>query len=149
MEIVSLFSEAQKELLFANFKDNWRKNHVPVAYLEIRKLGYSFLVTELDDDNKNYAFGLCDYDADVSIDLIDLKELAKKAESVGDKLICRDREFSRDYNLAVYAKAATKIGALFFEDDGKDYKKIYQGYNKGKNCDSSLSILKLKQRLVW
>lgn len=149
MSILETFTNEQKKVLFKNGKGaNSGKNHIPVVELKVGKLGYRFLITELDPQEPQYAFGLCDYNTDLQIGLVNLLDLERKATEKGAKLEIRSA-FTGKYNLAVYCKAAFDFGTII-EDPADKYGNHYLSkYNKGKNCDFSQDVRNLRKTLSW
>lgn len=150
MTSVSLFSPRQERMLSNNGQPcNHGRNHVPVAELKVGKLGYRFLITEYHPDDPNIVFGLCDFDTDLKIGYVNLSLISKKAEEAGGQLsVIPDRKHLH-YNLAVYAMAANKIGALITENGSELTSKIVEGFNKGENKNPGADITKLEKKLNW
>jgi hypothetical protein len=145
----TLFTDVQIKRLTANgSKGISCKNLVPVAHLQIRKLGYKFLLTELDPDDTRYAFGLCDYDTDIRFEIINLQTLESKAKQCGDRLKPTD-DFIGEYNLAVYAKAAVEFGCLDLHKEIRDFQRSLKRFSKGKNIDPNRNLNDLTYKLSW
>lgn len=152
MDILNLFTEQQRELLFTNYKDgekqSKRLNSIPVACLTINKLGYTFLITEIDPDCPRYAYALCDYDTNINFDLIDLEKLQQKAREI-NTVVRSYPDFQSNYNVAVYAKAAEDFGTLVVNEITNNFEPYLKKFAKGKNCDRMQDIDTLRKRFTW
>jgi len=150
MSIDNLFTKSQLKKLRENSGENnfSFKNHLPVAYIHIRKLGYSFLITEIDPLHKSLVYGLQDTGDMPYIDIIDLDEWQKKAEAVGD-FLDNKLDFKANVNLAVYARAAADMNLLDVRACVPLFKEKMQRYSTGKNLDKEQDLRNLKFKLSW
>lgn len=147
MTLQSLFTEDQKKILLRNGEEeNHFKNHIPVARLDIKKIGYSFLITELYEDRPDLAFALCDYGTNIRCEVISLRQLSDLAKAKNGE-IKPIEDFEGKYNLAVYAKVAAEIGTMIPEDDL--FKNKFIKYDKGRNKDPNQDIRNLRSKLTW
>lgn len=150
MKSVRFFSPRQERMLSRNGQPgNHGKNHVPVAEAKVGKLGYRFLITERHPEFPDMFFGLFDFDTDIHIGYYSLNVIQRKAEQAGGELTIIPDEEQFNYNLAVYAMAADKIGALITENGSELTNKIINECNKGKNKNPAADITKLEKKLVW
>lgn len=150
MSIENIFTEAQLKQLRANSEETCFsfKNHIPVAFIYIRKLGYSFLITEMHPLHKSEVFGLHDTGDLPYIDIIDLGEWQKKAEAVGD-FLDNKTNFSTSSNLAVYAKAAADMNLLDVRAGVPRFKEKMKKYSTGRNIDKEQDLRDLQFKLEW
>lgn len=130
-QILSLLQNGQEE--------NHGKNHVPVAYLRVRNLGYRFLITEIDPQTPEKAYGLCDYDTDMKIDFVNLKDLAVIAKQNGESILARN-DFEGKYPLAVYDMVASNVGSIITDDTVSGYGEYFSQFAKGPNVDPSVYL---------
>lgn len=148
-QALSLFADAQREMLLENGAEKQtRKNHIPAAYLQIRKLGYSFLITELNPDNPTKAYGLSSYGIDLRIGTIDLVELMDVVKK-NDTAIESSKHFLGKHRLAVYAKVADEFGTIAVDDSDMGYGSIFEKFKDGKFSDPSLDLQQAKRVFIW
>jgi hypothetical protein len=102
---MSLLTEADKKQLLENGNvENREEDHFPVVSLFMEDAQARWLLTELDPDQPDIAFGLCDLGYP-ELGYVSLQEL----ESIGGKLglpVIRDAHFEAKYPISVYARAA-------------------------------------------
>jgi hypothetical protein len=112
---MKLYTQAQYEQLIKNGQ-NRRKDHYPVIKLFMPGTAHTWLITELDPEEPDLAFGLCDLGMGfpelgyVSIDEI---SSVKNAYGLG---VERDLYFEAKYPISVYANAARSCESIT-EDD--------------------------------
>jgi hypothetical protein len=126
---IDLFTQKQKDLLFANANSAEAKElQVPVAYLRIRNLGYRFLVTQLDVQNPDVFYGLCDFDTDIKVQYYSLTLLKRMAAEKGDHLVAKP-DFKASHSLDVFTKVARHFGTVLVDDSDKDYEALFRQFS--------------------
>ncbi|WP_345948857.1 DUF2958 domain-containing protein [Mucilaginibacter sp. PAMB04274] len=112
----SLFTQAQYEQLIKNGSDTSPdKDYPPVVRLFLTNTSMTWLISELDPDYPEIAFGLCDLGMGFpELGLVSIAEL----EECQDFLhrIVRDDNFEGKYPLSVYANAARKVRRIVIDD---------------------------------
>lgn len=116
----SIFSQmtiAQYEQLIKNgLPENRDQDHHPVAKLLLPGTGCTWLLTEIDSEDTNIAFGLCDLGMGFpELGYVDLDEIASVKTRLGLS-IERDSDFKGKYPISVYASAA-RVQSQITEDD--------------------------------
>jgi hypothetical protein len=108
---MNLFTKAQFEQLLANGR-NRDQDHPPVVKLFTPDANCTWLISEIDPEEQEIAFGLCDLGQGFpELGCISLAEL----RSVRGKLglpVERDLTFTAEYPMSVYAEAARKAEAI-------------------------------------
>ena len=104
---MDLLTAAQrKQLLDNGHPDNHGKDHYPVVMFFMTDANARWLLTELDPDEPDIAFGLCD----LGMGFPELGSvLMSELDSIGGKLglpVERDKYFEPRYPISIYAKAA-------------------------------------------
>lgn len=102
---MKLFTSEQKKKLLSNgSEENRGKDHHPVVKLFLPGTACTWLLTELDLEDENIAFGLCDLGMGFpeigSVYLPEILELKTPFK------VERDLYFEGEYPLSVYARAA-------------------------------------------
>lgn len=131
MNLMKLFSKDEQKKLFANSTDtgSWQ---VPVSYLRVRKLGYRFLITSLDPDRPQIAYGLCDYDTKLVVQHFNLEQVQQQAAAKNDALQS-GKNFVAHLPLENYLEMAQELGTLAgltnheSEMFGEIFTKVYGG----------------------
>jgi hypothetical protein len=117
---MSLLTPAQRAQLLANGKANAARNaagmveldFVPVVKLFTPDAGATWLLTELDPDDQDTAFGLCDLGLGCpELGYVSLAELATVRGRLGLP-VERDQHFTADRPLSAYAAMAHEKGRL-------------------------------------
>lgn len=113
----SLFTEAQYELLIKNGSDtSVDKDYPPVAKLFMVNTTCVWLISELDPDAPNIAFGLCDLGMGFpEIGYVDLREIDQAQNAF--RFLVRDTAFEGKYPLSVYAHAARYVAEITEEEE--------------------------------
>ena len=115
-----LLTEDQKEKLKANHVErrDLEGSHqegidfFPVVKLIAPNSGAKWLLTELDPENEDIVFGLCDLgDGSPELGYLSLAELASLRWSL-DLPVERDRSFEASQGLLAYAESALKRGRI-------------------------------------
>lgn len=146
-ELFNQFTQEQMETLLRNgHASNSEKNHLPAAYLRIGKLGYRFLLTAIKPDNVEYAFALCDYDAELELGWVFLPKLLEMARQKNDVLFSKD-DFVGQFNLGVYAKVASSFGILLLDGSECSSQYYFNKFSKGKNAIPSHSLFELSTNI--
>lgn len=111
---MKLITETQREQMLANGKANAESygsiDFNPVVKLFTPDANATWLLTELDPDNDDLAFGLCDLGYP-ELGWVSLSELASVRGSFGLP-VERDLHFDGEYPLSVYQKAARHAGMI-------------------------------------
>lgn len=108
---MNLFTKAQFEQLLAN-GHNRDQDHRPVVKLFTPDAGCTWLLSEIDPEEPDIAFGLCDLGFGFpELGCVSLAELC----SVGGNLglpVGRDRSFVAEHPMSVYAEAARQAEGI-------------------------------------
>lgn len=110
---MNFFTPAQKQQLLDNGRPGNRdKDHAPVVRLFLPGTGCVWLLSELDPEEPDIAFGLCDLDMGFpELGSVSLAELA--SVSVGPGIVVRaDPHFRAGYPMSVFATAARNSQAI-------------------------------------
>jgi len=116
---MNLFTPEQKaKLLHNGNEENRDKDHAPVVKLFLPFSNCVWLLSEVDAEDHNIAFGLCDLGMGFpemgNVYLPELEEL--KHPLVGLK-VENDKDFVGRYALTVYANAAREVSAITEDED--------------------------------
>jgi hypothetical protein len=108
---MKLFTQKELEQLIRNGSpENYGKDHIPVVKLFLPGTAFTWLLTDVDWEYQNIAFGLCDLGMNCpELGSVDLDEL----QSVRNPFrVERDYYFEGKYPISVYARAAYRYGAI-------------------------------------
>lgn len=111
---MTLLTREQTEQLLANGRESLTRdtNHWPVVKLYMPDTDASWLLTEIDPDDADRAFGLCDLGLGCpEIGFVRLSELARLRGPLGLG-VERDRRFAARRGLADYARDARILGRI-------------------------------------
>lgn len=102
-----LFTVAQYEQLISNGSpQNRDQDHVPVAKLFLPGTGCTWLLTEIDPEEPDLAFGLCDLGMGFpELGYVSLEEITSVKTRYGMS-VERDLHFTGKHSISVYARAA-------------------------------------------
>lgn len=104
---MKLFTKQHYEQLIKNGQDR-DKDHPPVVKLFMTGTGCAWLISELDPENPEIAFGLCDLGMGFpEMGYVSLTEI-KEAQGFL-RFLERDLGFVGEYPLSVYARAASSF----------------------------------------
>lgn len=111
---MQLLTNEQKEQLLKNgLPENRDKDHPPVVKLFLPETACTWLLSELDHEEPNIAFGLCDLGMGFpelgSVFLSELEEILSPRLKLP---VERDLFFEAKYPLSVYADAARMCSAI-------------------------------------
>ena len=125
---MKLFTKTQYNSLINNGSENNRgKDHKPVVKLFLPGTGCTWLLTELDPEEPDLAFGLCDLGMGFpELGYVSIEEITSVKSRLGLG-VERDIYFDPPYPISVYADAARAHEGVV-EDD----KSLQQHYLKGK-----------------
>jgi hypothetical protein len=119
---MKLFTDEQYDKLIENGK-NYDRDHAPVVRLHILFTGCQWLISELNPEEPNIAFGLCDLGMGFpELGYVDLDEI-KAVKSVPFPVM-PDVFFESLYPMSVYAEAARLCQYITTERD--DLKKAHE-----------------------
>lgn len=106
---MKIFTKKQLEQLIINGTgENRGKDHKPVVKLYVTMTRWAWLLTELDEDRPNIAFGLCDVgDGFPKLGCVALDELAKLRDLDKLRIVGNDELFEAKFPISVYARAAS------------------------------------------
>ena len=115
---MKLLLDTQRTQLIANGRANGRRradgqqeiDFRPIVKLFTPDAAATWLLTEIDPEDSDIAFGLCDLGTP-EIGNVSLNELASVRGKLGLP-VERDRYFRAEYTLAEYADAAAKAGYI-------------------------------------
>jgi hypothetical protein len=110
---MKLFTIAQNEKLLENASpERYGKDHVPVVKLFLPLTNCTWLLTDIDPECHNIAFGLCDLGIGFpELGTVDLEELMSIRVALVFS-IERDLFFKGKYPISVYARAASHFRAI-------------------------------------
>ncbi|WP_346659951.1 DUF2958 domain-containing protein [Chryseolinea sp. H1M3-3] len=110
MEMMLFTSQQKQKLLFNGREENRGKDHHPVVKLFLPGTACTWLLTELDPEDPDIAFGLCDLGMGFpelgSVYLPELLELRTPFK------VERDLHFDGEYSISVYARAASAVECI-------------------------------------
>lgn len=111
----ALITEEQRFLLLANGRESFQNadfDPAPVVKLFTPDAGATWLLTEIDPDDHDHAFGLCDLGVGMpELGWVSLQELATVRGCLGLP-IERDLHFRVEKRLSVYARDARLAGRI-------------------------------------
>ena len=108
---MKLFTKTQYEKLIKN-GSNRDKDHPPVIKLFTPDAQCTWLISEIDPNETNTAFGLCDLGfGEPELGYIHLPEIQSLRGNLGLP-VERDSSFEGKHPMSVYAHAARKTGAI-------------------------------------
>lgn len=112
-----LFTIAQYEQLISNGSpQNRDQDHIPVAKLFLPGTGCTWLLTEIDPEEPDLAFGLCDLGMGFpELGYVSLEEITSVKTRYGMS-VERDLHFIAKYPISVYALAARNHSQIVEED---------------------------------
>lgn len=126
---LGLFTESQKaDLLQNGLPENAGMNHKPVAYIEVKRLGYSILATEINSENQDLIFGLCDYDGEVKFSTFSIAKLNLDLKNE-NPVFSTNLDFVGKYPIAVYAKVAEEVGTIVTNDKDRRLKPLFDNFS--------------------
>lgn len=111
---MTLFTTYQQAKLLENGNpDNRDKDHAPVVKLFLPGTVCTWLLSELDPEEPNIAFGLCDLGMGFpEMGLVDLEEIQAVRHPIFDLPVELDTFFKGKYPLTVYADAAREVSRI-------------------------------------
>lgn len=115
---MKLFTKAQYEQLIKNGSDpDPAKDHPPVVKLFMTGSACTWLISELDPENPDIAFGLCDLGmGSPELGSVSLSKIQEAADPRYLRFLERDKWFEGKYPLSVYARASSRAEQIV-EDD--------------------------------
>ncbi len=114
---MKFFTKPQLQKLLENGSEQERgKDHIPVVKLFTPDANCTWLLTEVDPEQPDIAFGLCDLGMGLpELGYVDLDELSSAHGRLGLP-IERDLYFTGKYPISVYANAARLCECITIED---------------------------------
>jgi len=114
---MKIFTKAQYDQLIKNgLEENRDKDHPPVVKLFLTGSGCTWLLSEIDNEDHNIAFGLCDLGMGFpELGSVYLPEILEVRNRLGLG-VERDLFFEGEYPLTVYADAA-RVHNCITEDE--------------------------------
>lgn len=114
---MKLFTEEQRQKLLHNGQlDNRDKDHAPVVKLFLPGTGCTWLLSELDYEDPDIAFGLCDLGMGFpELGNVRISEL-QSVKAAGIFSMERDLYFEAEYPMSVYAFAANAADMIVTDD---------------------------------
>jgi hypothetical protein len=113
---MNLFTKAQLEQLLANGR-NRDADHFPVVKLFTPDAGGTWLIAEIDPEDPDTAFGLCDLGQGFpELGSVSISELQSVRGRMG-LTIERDHSFTAKYPLYVYVEAARRAETITDDND--------------------------------
>lgn len=111
----ALITDAQRVLLLANGRESLQDTDfdpVPVVKLFTPDAGATWLLTEIDPEDHDHAFGLCDLGLGTpELGWVSLQELATVRGRL-DLPVERDLHFRAEKRLSAYARDARLVGRV-------------------------------------
>lgn len=116
---MKLFTKLQRNKLLDNGKpENQGRDHKPVVKLFMTNTNCTWLLTELDNESPNMAFGLCDLGLGFpEIGYVDLNELTELHSPEQFRFLERDLHFEACFPISVYARAASANEGIIENDN--------------------------------
>jgi hypothetical protein len=155
MSVNELFSTEQRKQLYANNEkalelDVFEPNFKPVVCMQAKGLGYTFLVTQLEERDLRVAFCLCDKGNErLTLEAIDMYKLEEEVEKQNDQLVL-DPDFVGKYPLVVYAKVAEEMGRIVTDDQEPAAKKLFDKFSKlARYQDENKSMRRFHYGIIW
>ncbi|OQP67231.1 hypothetical protein A3860_02405 [Niastella vici] len=112
---MKLYTQSQYEQLIKNGQQRG-KDHYPVIKLFMPGMRHTWLITELDPEEPDLAFGLCDLGMGFpELGYVSLEEISSVKNAYGLR-VERDLHFEAKYPISVYANAARSCEQIT-EDD--------------------------------
>lgn len=113
---MELYTQSQYKKLIKN-GENRGKDHYPVIKLFMPGMAHTWLITELDPEEPDIAFGLCDLGMGYpELGYVSLEEISSVKNRLGLG-IERDLHFEAIHPISVYAKAANFHSRIVEESD--------------------------------
>src|ERR1700748_2754990 len=111
---MQLFTKSQYAQLIKNGSDrNPNKDYPPVVKLFMTNTACTWLISELDPENPDIAFGLCDLGMGCpELGSVSINELQQAQSPRKFRFLSRDTFFTGDYPLSVYARAAREADEI-------------------------------------
>lgn len=111
-----LFTDEQFQTLINNGSDvNPSNDHPPVVKLFMTNTACTWLISELDPEYPDFAFGLCDLGMGFpELGSVSIQELVEAQSFL--RYLERDESFAGKYPVSVYSYAARRAGGIT-EDD--------------------------------
>jgi hypothetical protein len=109
---MKLFTKAQYEQLLKNGSDqNPNRDYPPVVKLFMTGTGCTWLLSELDPEDPDIAFGLCDLGfGSPELGSVSISEIQEAQNTL--RMLERDLFFEGEYPLSVYARVASQKGFI-------------------------------------
>lgn len=110
---MKLFTQSQEQKLLANGSpETAGQDHHPVVKLFLPGSGCTWLLTELDPETPDIAFGLCDLGMGFpELGYVSLSEITSVKNKLGYS-VERDRYFEGQYPISVYARASRVYSSI-------------------------------------
>ena len=109
---MKLLTKSHVNTMLANGAKDDNSSHKPVVKLFCPWGAATWLLTELDPDDHDRAFGLCDLGhGHPEFGYVSMRELADISGPLGLK-IERDLHFTADKNISAYANEASRLGQI-------------------------------------
>lgn len=107
-----LLTKSHVKTMLANGANDETTDHKPVVKLFCPWGGATWLLTELDPNNPDIAFGLCDLGfGEPELGYLSIRELEGISGPIGLK-IERDLHFTADKTITAYADEARRLGQI-------------------------------------
>lgn len=112
------FTKQQWNQLISNgSSQNRGKDHKPIVKLFLPNTGCVWLLTELDPEDDDIAFGLCDLGMGFpELDYVSIEEITSVRSPQFGLYVIQDYFFVAKYPISVYA-AAARVNCSIVEDD--------------------------------
>lgn len=110
---MKLFTQEQEKLLLENGSpEKSGQDHYPVVKLFLPGSGCTWLITELDPEQPDIAFGLCDLGMGFpELGYVSIEEITSVKNKFGLS-VERDRYFEAKFPISVYARAASVYSSV-------------------------------------
>lgn len=131
---MKLFTDEQYQQLLENgLPENTTQDHPPVVKLVLPGTDCVWLLSEIDPDNKDIAFGLCDLGMGFpELGYVSLNELREVTTPVLGFAVQRAAFFEAKYPMSVYADAA-RLKEAVTEDERLLYQCHFKQQQKKQN----------------
>jgi len=111
---MTLFTNAQYQKLLENgLPENRDKDHSPIIHLYLQCTNCEWLISELDPEDPNLAFGLCDLGMGFpELGYVSLEELQSVKVGPFGFTVSSNPLFVGTYPMSIYAEAARQVGRI-------------------------------------
>ena len=141
-DVMIITDRQRKQLIENGLPENSGKNHYPISFIEVKKVGYAILITEINSEDSDLCFGLCDYGGTVRLTTFSISKLKEDVKSE-NSAFSTNFDFWGKYPIAVYARVAKEIGAVVGYSTDRLLDATFEKYAQEKWSKESLYLNEL------